>query len=65
IQDPKHGKKTARNAVMSGAHLLTFGNSTVRFDQLLKLSLQEDSIMYKRDVIKLDRQDDNAVYRVF
>ncbi|PKY48484.1 hypothetical protein RhiirA4_422203 [Rhizophagus irregularis] len=65
VQDPKHGKKTARNAVMSGARLLTFGNSTVRFDQLLKLSLQEDSIMYKRDVIKLDRQDDNAAYRVF
>uniref|UniRef100_U9T4Q3 Uncharacterized protein n=1 Tax=Rhizophagus irregularis (strain DAOM 181602 / DAOM 197198 / MUCL 43194) TaxID=747089 RepID=U9T4Q3_RHIID len=33
----------ARNAAMSGARLLTFGNSTVRFDQLLKLSLKEDS----------------------
>lgn len=55
IQDPKHGKKTARNAIMSGTRLLTFGNSTVHFDQLLKLSLQEDSIIYKRDVIKLDR----------
>jgi hypothetical protein len=65
IQDPKHGKKTARNAAMSGARLLTFGNSTVRFDQLLTLSFQENSIMYKRDVIKLDRQDDNAAYRVF
>ncbi|CAB4434860.1 unnamed protein product [Rhizophagus irregularis] len=42
IQDPKHGKKTARNAVI--------------FD---------DSIMFKRDVIGLDRQDDNAAYRVF
>jgi hypothetical protein len=65
IQDPKHGKKTARNAAMSGARLLTFGNSTVRFDQLLELSLKEDSIMYKRDVMRLDRQDDNAAYRVF
>lgn len=65
IQDPKHGKKTARNAAMSGARLLTFGNSTVRFDQLLTLSFQENSVMYKRDVIKLDRQDDNAAYRVF
>ncbi|PKB94953.1 hypothetical protein RhiirA5_297920, partial [Rhizophagus irregularis] len=52
--------KIARNAVMSGARLLIFGNST-----LLKLSLQEDSIMYKQDVIKLDLQDDNAAYRVF
>lgn len=65
IQDPKHGKKTARNAAMSGARLLTFGNYTIRFDQLLKLSLQENSVLYKRDVIKLDRQDDNAAYRIF
>ncbi|CAG8804421.1 2341_t:CDS:2, partial [Gigaspora rosea] len=65
IQDPKHGKKTARNAAMLGARLLTFGNSIVRFDQLLKLSHQENSIIYKRDIIRLDRQDDNAAYRVF
>ncbi|CAB4445037.1 unnamed protein product [Rhizophagus irregularis] len=54
IQDPKYGKKTARNAAMSGARLLTFGNSTVRFNQLLKLSLKEDSVMYKRNIIRLD-----------
>ncbi|CAB4413664.1 unnamed protein product [Rhizophagus irregularis] len=65
IQDPKHGKKTARNAVMSGARLLSFGNSTVQFNQLLELSLKDDSIMFKRDVIGLDCQDDNAAYRVF
>ncbi|PKY26375.1 hypothetical protein RhiirB3_389507 [Rhizophagus irregularis] len=41
IQDPKHGKKIARNAAMSGARLLTFGNSTVRFDQLLTLSFKK------------------------
>ncbi|CAG8591423.1 21301_t:CDS:2 [Gigaspora rosea] len=28
VQDPKHAKKIARNAIMSGAHLLTFGNSS-------------------------------------
>lgn len=51
---------------MSGARLLTsFGNSTVQFNQLLELSLKNDSIMFKRDVIGLDCQDDNAVYRVF
>ncbi|CAG8584460.1 5235_t:CDS:2, partial [Gigaspora rosea] len=58
-------KKTARNAAMSGARLLTFGHSTVHFDHLLELSLKKNSVMYKRDVIKLDRQDDNAAYRVF
>ncbi|RGB22385.1 hypothetical protein C1646_776171 [Rhizophagus diaphanus] len=50
---------------MSGAHLLIFDNSTIQFDQLLTLSFQENSIIYKQDVIKLDRQDNNAVYRVF
>ncbi|RIB05663.1 hypothetical protein C2G38_2219046 [Gigaspora rosea] len=48
IQDPKHAKKTARNAIMSGARLLTL-----------------DSVMFKNDVIKLDRQDDAAAYRTF
>lgn len=62
IQDPKHEKQIARNAAMSGARLLTFDNSTVRFDQLLKLFLKEDNVMYKRDIIRLDRQDDNAAY---
>ncbi|PKC16096.1 hypothetical protein RhiirA5_257139, partial [Rhizophagus irregularis] len=65
VQDPKHAKKTSRNAIMSGARLLTFGNSTVRFEQLLKLSHIPNSVMYRQDVIKLDRQDDGAAYRVF
>jgi len=38
IQNLKHEKKIARNATISGTCLLTFGNSTVRFDQLLELS---------------------------
>ncbi|GBC42012.2 hypothetical protein GLOIN_2v1793285 [Rhizophagus irregularis DAOM 181602=DAOM 197198] len=28
VQDPKHAKKTGRNAIMSGVHLLTLGSST-------------------------------------
>ncbi|CAG8601924.1 15869_t:CDS:2, partial [Gigaspora rosea] len=28
VQDPKYAKKTAQNAIMSGARLLTFGNSS-------------------------------------
>src|SRR5947209_763435 len=65
VQDPKHAKKTARNAIMSGARLLTFGNSSARFDHFLQLINQHNSIMYKNDVIKLDRQDDAAAYRTF
>jgi hypothetical protein len=50
---------------MSGARLLTLGKSTARFEQLLKLSNLLNSVMYRHDVIKLDRQDDGAAYRVF
>jgi hypothetical protein len=65
VQDPKHAKKTARNALMSGARLLTFGNSSARYSHFLNLIGRHDSIMYKNDVIKLDRQDDAAAYRTF
>ncbi|EXX78932.1 hypothetical protein RirG_010490 [Rhizophagus irregularis DAOM 197198w] len=65
VQDPKHAKKTARNAIISGARLLTFGTSSVRYDHFLTLINQHDSIMYKNDVIKLDKQDDAAAYRSF
>jgi hypothetical protein len=65
VQDPKHAKKTARNAIVSGARLLTFGTSSVRYDHLLALINQHDSIMYKNDIIKLDKQDDAAAYRTF
>jgi hypothetical protein len=65
VQDPKHAKKTARNAIMSGARLLTFGNSSAQFDNFLQLINKPDSILYKNDVIKIDRQDDAAAYRSF
>lgn len=65
VQDPKHAKKTARNAIMSGARLLTFGNSSAQFDNFLQLINKPNSILYKNDVIKLDRQDDAAAYRSF
>ncbi|CAG8813637.1 22341_t:CDS:1, partial [Gigaspora rosea] len=56
---------TARNAVMSGARLLTFGQSSARFQHFLNLINRYDSIMYKNDIIKLDRQDNGAAYRTF
>ncbi|RIA87788.1 hypothetical protein C1645_877805 [Glomus cerebriforme] len=65
IQDPKYAKKTARNAIMSGARLLTFGTSAAQYLHFLNLIGRHDSIMYKNDVIKLDRQDDGAAYRTF
>ena len=65
VQDPKHVKKTARNVVISGARVLTFGKSTARFEQFLNLVNSPTSIMFKQDVIKLDHQDDGAAYRAF
>ena len=50
---------------MSGARLLTFGNSSARYDHFLQLINQHNSVMFKNDVIKLDRQDDAAAYRTF
>ena len=65
VQDPKHAKKTCRNVIMSGARVLSLGRSTARFDHFLHISQRLDSVMYKQDVIKLDRQDDGAAYRAF
>jgi hypothetical protein len=65
IQDPKHAKKTARNVVMSGARVLTFGKYIANFEHFLKLVNSPISVLYKHDVIKLDRQDDGAAYRSF
>ncbi|PKK72441.1 hypothetical protein RhiirC2_710362 [Rhizophagus irregularis] len=38
VQCPKHAKKTARNQIHYGSKLLTFGNDTIRYDQLLELA---------------------------
>ncbi|RHZ45219.1 hypothetical protein Glove_683g1 [Diversispora epigaea] len=65
IQDPKHAKKTARNIIMSGARVLTFGKHIANFEHFLNLVNSPTSVLYKNDVIKLDRQDDRAAYRSF
>ena len=65
IQDPKHAKKNGRNAIHSGARLLVLGNYTVRYDQIYQLAQEENSALYIRDVINVDKQDDSAAYRVF
>ncbi|KAJ3911654.1 hypothetical protein F5877DRAFT_55051 [Lentinula edodes] len=64
IQDDLHLSKTMRNNAFSGARLLVFPNSVVMYSQVREIALQEGPI-YKRDVIKLDRQDDNAAARLF
>jgi hypothetical protein len=65
VQDAKHGKKSGRNALFSGARLLTLGTGTARYDQILALSKMPNSVLYARDVENADRQDDGAAYRIF
>ncbi|KAM6495644.1 hypothetical protein JOM56_008350 [Amanita muscaria] len=65
IQDSKHALKTFRNNLFSGARLLTMGNFTAIFQRIRNVAFEQGSPLYKRDVDKLDRQDDNAATRLF
>ena len=65
VQDLKHTKKNGRNNVHSGARLLILGKDTVRYDQILTLAKDDNSALYMRDVINVDKQDDGAAYRTF
>lgn len=65
IQDSKHALKTLRNNLFSGARLLTLGNYTMLYATIRDLAFSAGSPLYRRDVEKLDRQDDNAASRLF
>lgn len=65
IQDSKHALKTFRNNLFSGARLLTLGNYTAMYRHIRELAEKDGSPLYRRDVEKLDRQDDNAASRLF
>lgn len=65
VQDSKHAAKTYRNNLYSGARLLLFGNHTPLYSQVRKLAFEPDAPLYRRDVEKVDRQDDNAATRLF
>ncbi|CAG8842547.1 14738_t:CDS:2, partial [Racocetra persica] len=40
-------------------------NFTATYDQVLDMCEQDNSILYKKDVINCDRQDDGASYHLF
>lgn len=65
VSDPLHARKSARNALFSGARFLTLGHYVATYDQVLDMCEQDDSVLYKKDVINCDRQDDGASYRLF
>lgn len=65
IQDPKHGRKTCRNNLFSGARLLVLGNHTTCYEDVRHMACEKDTPLYWRDVDRLDRQDDRAAARLF
>ena len=64
VQDAKHAAKTARNNVTTGAKLLLLGNYIATYSQVRKAGFAQDGPLYRRDVEKVDRQDDNAACRL-
>ena len=64
VQDAKHAAKTARNNLMTGAKLLTLGSHIAMYSQVRKAAFAQDGPLYRRDVEKVDRQDDNAACRL-
>jgi hypothetical protein len=65
IQDSKHALKTFRNNLFSGVCLLTLGNFTAIYNRIQEIAMEDGTPLFKRDVEKLDRQDDNAATRLF
>jgi hypothetical protein len=65
LQDPKHLLKTFRNNVFSGAQVPILPNHPILFSDIRNMALSDDSPIFHRDVIKVDRQDDNAATRLF
>ncbi|KAJ3516574.1 hypothetical protein NLJ89_g1045 [Agrocybe chaxingu] len=66
IQDSKHGRKTERNNIHSGAKSLVLGRFFICYQDIRKIAFDTtNSPLYIRDVEKLDRQDDRAAARLF
>lgn len=66
VQDSKHALKTFRNNLFSGARALVLGNHVAMYSQVRRIAFGDPpGPIYRRDVEKMDRQDDNAATRLF
>jgi hypothetical protein len=65
VQDSKHALKTLRNNLFSGANCLVLGNFLASYRLVYALAFDPGAPLYHRDLVKLDRQDDNAAMRLF
>lgn len=64
IQDSKHAAKTTRNNVSTGAKFLVLGNYAAMYSQIHKPAFVRNGLLYKQDVEKVDRQNDNTACRL-
>lgn len=64
-QDSKHAKKTARNQLFTGARLIVLSNFCIFFSMIYEIAKNVLSPLFKEDVAKVDRQDDQAAARLF
>ncbi|KAJ7143457.1 hypothetical protein C8R46DRAFT_1316074, partial [Mycena filopes] len=65
IQDAKHALKTFRNNLFTGAKYFAMGNFTAIFRRILQIAMAPGGPLYRRDAVRLDRQDDAAACRLF
>ncbi|KAJ6524888.1 hypothetical protein DFH09DRAFT_1372073 [Mycena vulgaris] len=64
-QDSKHGLKTARNQIFTGARIIVIVFFAVFFSMLRELAANIAGPLFTRDVEKVDKQDDRAAARMF
>ncbi|THU78308.1 hypothetical protein K435DRAFT_700336 [Dendrothele bispora CBS 962.96] len=64
-QDSKHFSKTGRNNVYAGPRLLILGDFVLNYEMIYHLAHETNSPLYKRDVVRYDKQDDNAAARLY
>ncbi|KIJ12267.1 hypothetical protein PAXINDRAFT_57870, partial [Paxillus involutus ATCC 200175] len=65
VQDSKHGLKTARNQLCTGARILALGNFPIHFQMLLDVADHPLTPLFWRDVDRVNKQDDRAASRLF
>ncbi|KZV80253.1 hypothetical protein EXIGLDRAFT_630566, partial [Exidia glandulosa HHB12029] len=65
VQDSKHGLKTARNQLLTGARTLVLGNFPLLYRRLLEIAQHPKSPLFNRDIFNVEKQNDRAAARVF
>ncbi|KAJ6504529.1 hypothetical protein DFH09DRAFT_943717 [Mycena vulgaris] len=65
LQHSKHALKTARNQILTGARVLIIGFFMVLYTYIRDLAMNAAGPLYRRDVEKVDKQDDRAAARLF